>query len=259
MTMRDFEGKVVLVTGGSSGLGAAACVEFARRGAKVVVAARRKAHSDAVVRQIAEAGGEGFFVQTDVSKSADIQAMVAQTVEKFKRLDCAFNNAGITGPTLTPVAEIDEKGWDETMAVNLKAVWLCMKYEILAMLKAGKGAIVNCSSMYGVVAGDVGHAAYCASKFAVIGLTKVAAVDYGQQGIRVNAVSPGFVHSEMVDPYVENAPELMKALTSRHSAMNRLGEASEVAAGVAWLCSDAASFVNGTVLRMDGGETTRLY
>ena len=112
--------------------------------------------------------------------------------------------------------------------------------------------------MYGV-AGDVGHAAYCASKSAVIGLTKVAAVDYGQQGIRVNAVSPGFVHSEMVDPYVENAPELMKASTSGHSAMNRLGEASEVAAGVAWLCSDAASFVNGTVLRMDGGETTRLY
>ena len=183
---------------------------------------------------------------------------MAQTVERFGRLDCAFNNAGITRPTLTPVAEIDEKGWDETMAVNLKAVWLCMKYEIPAMLNAGKGAIVNCSSMYGV-AGDVGHAAYCASKSAVIGLTKVAAVDYGQQGIRVNAVSPGFVHSEMVDPYVENAPELMKASTSRHSAMNRLGEASEVAAGVAWLCSDAASFVNGTVLRMDGGETTRLY
>jgi A-factor type gamma-butyrolactone 1'-reductase (1S-forming) len=259
MTMRDFEGKVVLVTGGSSGLGAAACVEFARRGAKVVVAARRKVQSDAVVRQIADAGGEGFFMQTDVSKSADIEAMVARTVEKFGRLDCAFNNAGITGPTLTPVAEIDEKGWDETMAVNLKAVWLCMKHEIPAMLKGGKGAIVNCSSMYGVVSGDVGHAAYCASKFAVIGLTKVAAVDYGQQGIRVNAVSPGFVHSEMVDPYVDNAPELMKALTSRHSAMNRLGEASEVAAGVAWLCSDAASFVNGTVLRMDGGETTRLY
>src|SRR6478672_439222 len=112
--------------------------------------------------------------------------------------------------------------------------------------------------MYGV-AGDVGHAAYCASKFAVIGLTKVAAVDYGQQGIRVNAVSPGFVHSEMVDPYVESAPDLMKSLVSRHSGMNRLGEGHEIAAGTVWVCSDAASFVNGTVLVMSGGETTRLY
>ncbi len=257
--MGAFDGKVVIVTGGSSGLGAAACVEFARQGAKVVVAARRKDQSEGVVRQIAEAGSEGFFVQTDVSKSADIEAMVARTVEKFGRLDCAFNNAGITGPTLTPVAEIEEKGWDETMNVNLKAVWLCMKYEIPAMLKNGKGAIVNCSSMYGLVTGDVGNAAYCASKYAVIGLTKAAAADYGQQGIRVNTVNPGFVHSEMVDPYVESAPEMMKALVSRHSAMNRLGEGHEVAAGVVWLCSDAASFVNGTTLQMDGGEATRLY
>jgi A-factor type gamma-butyrolactone 1'-reductase (1S-forming) len=257
--MKAFEGRVVIVTGGSSGLGAATAVEFARRGAKVVVAARRKDQSEAVVRQITEAGGEGFFVQTDVSKSADIETMVARTVERFGRLDCAFNNAGITGPTLTPVAEVEEKGWDETMNVNLKAVWLCMKYEIPAMLKGGKGAIVNCSSMYGLVTGDVGNAAYCASKYAVIGLTKVAAADYGQQGIRVNTVNPGFVHSEMVDPYVESAPELMKSLVSRHSAMNRLGEGHEIAAGVVWLCSDAASFVNGTVLQMDGGETTRLY
>jgi NAD(P)-dependent dehydrogenase (short-subunit alcohol dehydrogenase family) len=257
--MGAFDGKVVIVTGGSSGLGAAACVEFARQGAKVVIAARRKDQSESVVRQIEKAGGEGLFVQTDVSKGADIEAMVARTVEKFGRLDCAFNNAGITGPVMVPVADIEEKSWDETMNINLKAVWLCMKYEIPAMLKGGKGAIVNCSSMYGLKPGDVGNAPYCASKFGVIGLSKSAAVDYGQQGIRVNAVSPGFVHSEMVDPYVESAPDLMKSLVSRHSGMNRLGEGHEIAAGAVWLCSDAASFVNGTVLVMSGGETTRLY
>jgi NAD(P)-dependent dehydrogenase (short-subunit alcohol dehydrogenase family) len=257
--MKAFDGRVAIVTGGSSGLGAATAVEFARQGAKVVVAARRRDQSEAVVRQIVSAGGEAFFVQTDVSKTADIEAMVARTLEKYGRLDCAFNNAGITGPTLTPVAEIEEKAWDETLNVNLKAVWLCMKYEIPAMLKGGKGAIVNCSSMYGLVTGDVGNAPYCDSKYAVVGLTKTAAADYGQQGIRVNSVNPGFVHSEMVDPYVESAPELMKNLVSRHSAMNRLGEGHEIAAGVVWLCSDAASFVNGTTLQMDGGETTRLY
>jgi A-factor type gamma-butyrolactone 1'-reductase (1S-forming) len=257
--MKAFEGRVAIVTGGSSGLGAATAMEFARQGAKVVVAARRKGQSEAVVRQIVDAGGAAFFVQTDVSKSGDIEAMVAKTVERYGRLDCAFNNAGITGPVMVPVADIEEKGWDETMNVNLKAVWLCMKYEIRAMLKNGKGAIVNCSSMYGLVTGDVGNAPYCASKYAVVGLTKAAAADYGQQGIRVNTVNPGFVHSEMVDPYVESAPELMKNLVSRHSAMNRLGEGHEVAAGVVWMCSDAASFVNGTTLQMDGGETTRLY
>jgi NAD(P)-dependent dehydrogenase (short-subunit alcohol dehydrogenase family) len=160
---------------------------------------------------------------------------------------------------MIPVAEIEEEAWDELLNTNLKSVWMCMKYEILAMLKQGKGSIVNISSIYGFKPADVGAAPYCTSKFGVIGLSKSAAVDYAQQGIRVNVVSPGYVRSGMVDPNVEAAPELEKAIISRHSAMNRRGEAEEVAEAITWLCSDEAGFVNGAVLPVDGGDTTRLY
>jgi NAD(P)-dependent dehydrogenase (short-subunit alcohol dehydrogenase family) len=160
---------------------------------------------------------------------------------------------------MVPLAEIDEEAWDELMNTNLKAVWMCMKYEILAMLKQSKGAIVNISSIYGFKPSDVGHAPYCTSKFGLIGLSKTAAIDYAQQGIRVNVVSPGFMHSEMVDPYVASAPELMNRLVSRYSALNRLGHAAEAAEAITWLCSDAARFVNGAVLPVDGGDTSRLY
>jgi NAD(P)-dependent dehydrogenase (short-subunit alcohol dehydrogenase family) len=231
MLMKTFEGKVVIVTGGSSGLGAAAALQFAREGASVVVAARRSDKSQEIVRQIEAVGAAGHFVQTDVGKRADIEALVAGTVAKFGRLDCAVNNAGISGPVFVPVAEIEEETWDAVMNINLKAVWMCMKYEIPAMLKHGKGAIVNVSSIYGFKPSDVGHAPYCTSKFGVIGLSKTAAIDYAQQGIRVNVVSPGFAHSD----------------------------AEEVAAAITWLCSDAASFVNGAVMAVDGGDTTRLY
>jgi len=175
--MKTFEGKVAIVTGGSSGIGAAAALLFAREGAKVVIAARRSDKSEAVARQIAALGGEALFIRTDVTKRTEIEAMVEGTLAKFGRLDCAFNNAGITGPALTPVAEIEEKSWDELMNINLKAVWMCMKYEIPAMLKQGKGAIVNNSSIYGSKPSDIGHAPYSTSKFAVIGLSKAAAVD----------------------------------------------------------------------------------
>lgn len=257
--MNTFAGKVVIVTGASSGLGQAAALKFARDGAKVVVAARREDKGHAVVQQIEALGGEGLFIKTDVTRQTDIEALIDGTVARFGKLDYAVNNAGITGPVQVPVAEIDEQAWDELMNTNLKAVWMCMKYEILAMLTQGQGAIVNISSIYGFKPSDIGGAPYSASKFALIGLSKSAAIDYAQQGIRVNVVSPGFTHSEMVDPYVEAAPELMKAVVSRHSAMNRLGEAAEVAEAIAWLCSDAARFVNGAVLPVDGGDTTRLY
>jgi NAD(P)-dependent dehydrogenase (short-subunit alcohol dehydrogenase family) len=258
-TMKRLQDQVILVTGGSSGLGATAALLLAEEGAKVAIAARRRDKGEEVLRQIEVAGGEALFVQADVMRRADIEAMTAQTIERFGRLDGAVNNAGITGPTMTPIADIDEEGWDAALNTNLKGVWLCMKYQIPAMLKQGKGSIVNMSSIYGLRGSDLGAAAYCASKFGVIGLTKTAAIDYADKGIRVNAVCPGFTHSEMVDPYVEDEPELMKAAVSRHSAMNRLGESSEVAEVIAWLLSDTASFVSGAALPVGGGDTTRLY
>lgn len=257
--MKTFEGKVVIVTGASSGLGEAAALKFAQEGATVVVAARREDKSQTVVQKIEALGAEGLFIKTDVTKRADIEALVDGTVAKFGKLDCAVNNAGITGPVMVPLAEIEEDAWDELMNTNLKAVWMCMKYEILAMLKQGKGSIVNISSIYGSKPSDVGHAPYCASKFGLIGLSKTAAIDYAQQGIKVNVVSPGYTHSEMVDPYVEAAPDVIKAVVSRHSALNRLGIAEETAEAIVWLCSDASRFVNGAVLPVDGGDTSRLY
>ncbi len=257
--MKRLQDKIILVTGGSSGLGAATALLLASEGAKIAIAARRLDKGKQVLSEIESAGGEGLFIQADMTRRADIESMTAQTIARFGRIDGAVNNAGITGPTLTPVADIDEEGWDETLNTNLKGVWLCMKYQIPAMLAQGKGSIINMSSIYGLRPSDLGAAAYCASKFGVIGLTKTAAIDYADKGIRVNAVCPGFTHSEMVDPYVESDPEMMKAVVSRHSAMDRLGEANEVAEAVAWLLSDAASFVSGAALTVGGGGATRLY
>jgi A-factor type gamma-butyrolactone 1'-reductase (1S-forming) len=257
--MRRFEGRVVIVTGASSGIGEAAATQFGAQGAKVVVAARRVDKGEQVVRRIEEAGGEAVFMQTDVTRRAEVEALVERTVARYGRLDCAVNNAGISGPVLTPVADIEEEGWDTLMNTNLKAVWMCMKYEIRAMLQQPppvRASIVNISSIYGFKASDLGHAPYCASKFALIGLSKSAAIDYAQQGIRVNVVAPGFTHSEMVD----SAPvELLQTVALKYSAMNRLGEADETAEAITWLCSDAARFVNGAVLPVDGGDTARLY
>lgn len=211
------------------------------------------------MEKIKALGAEGLFIKTDVTKRADIEALIDGTVAKIGKLDCAVNNAGITGPVMVPVAEIEEEGWDEVMNTNLKRVWLCMKYEILAMLKQGKGSIVNISSVYGSKPNDVGHAPYSASKFGLVGLSKTAAVDYAQHGIKINVVAPGFTHSEMVDPYVEAAPDVIQAVVSRYSALNRFGFAEETAEAIVWLCSDASRFVNGAVLPVDGGDTSRLY
>ncbi len=257
--MKRLQDKVVLVTGASSGLGAATAVLMAAEGAKVAVAARRADRGEALVAQIEAAGGEGLFVQTDVTRTGDVEAMVAATAARFGRLDGAVNNAGITGPVMKLMAEITEDEWDTTLDCNLKAVFMCMKFEIPAMLAGGGGAIVNMSSMYGLKPSDLSHAPYCASKYGVVGLSQTAAIDYADQGIRVNAVCPAFIHSEMVDPYVENAPDLMRAVIARHSAMNRLGEADEVAQAICWLISDAAGFISGAALPIGGGETTRIY
>jgi len=249
----SFKGKVALVTGASSGLGEATAIKFAEEGARVVIAARREEQSAQVVKKITALGGEAIFVRADVSRAADIEAMVKTAVQKFGRLDCAVNNAGISGPRLTPLADVTEAQWDEIMGINLKGVWLCMKHEINAMLANGGGAIVNVASIYGYKPSDMGHAPYATSKHAVVGLTKSAAVDYGQKAIRINAVAPGFTRSEMVNPERPRAAEHYKMLVARHSSMNRLATAEEAANAIVWLCSDAASFVNGAVLAVDGG------
>jgi NAD(P)-dependent dehydrogenase (short-subunit alcohol dehydrogenase family) len=252
--MHGLDGKVILVTGGTSGLGAATARLLAARGARVALTGRRRAQGEAVVAEIGAAGGEALFVEADVTKAADCAAMVARTLERFGRLDGAFNNAGISGRPGTPAARIEEELWNAVIATNLTGVWLSMKHEIPALLAAGGGAIVNNSSIYGLMGSDVGHAAYAAAKFGVIGLTKTAANDYGRRGIRVNAVCPGFCHSEMVDPQVEARPDTFAQVIRRHSAMNRLGEANEVAEAVAWLLSDASSFVSGVALPVQGGD-----
>jgi A-factor type gamma-butyrolactone 1'-reductase (1S-forming) len=257
--MKTFAGKVALVTGGSSGLGEATALKFAAEGASVVIAARRAEQSTRVVERILAAGGEAHFVQTDISRGDDVERLMAATVDRFGRLDCAVNNAGVSGPRFTPIAEVSEEQWDQVMNVNLRGVWLCMKHEIPAMLRGGGGAIVNIASIYGLKPADMGHAAYAASKHAVVGLTTSAACDYGQMSIRVNAVAPGFTHSEMVDMNRPRAAEGYNKLIARHSGMKRLGNAEEAANAIVWLCSGEASYVNGAVLTVDGGGATRLY
>jgi NAD(P)-dependent dehydrogenase (short-subunit alcohol dehydrogenase family) len=257
--MKLFAGKVALVTGASSGLGEATAVRFAEEGAKVVIAARRAEQSARVVERIRALGGEALFVSADVSRAADVEAMIKGALQKFGRLDCAVNNAGISGPRYTPVADVSEAQWDEVMNTNVKGVWLCMKHEIPAMLGSGGGSIVNVASIYGMKPSDAGTAAYSTSKHAVIGLTTSAASDYGQMAIRINAVAPGFTRSEMVNPERPGAAERYQALLSRHSGMKRLGKAEETANAIVWLCSEQASYVNGAVLAVDGGGATRLY
>lgn len=256
--MANLNNKSVLITGGSSGLGAAAAILTAGDGAKVAIAARRRVQGEEVVRKIEAAGGEAFFIEADVTQSTDVERMVGEVVKRYGRLDCAVNNAGVANPFVA-VADIEEEDWNTTIAVNLTGVWLCMKYEIRAMLISGGGSIVNISSIYGQKPSDVGHSAYSASKHGVIGLSGSAAIDYAKNGIRVNSVCPGYCHSEMVDPAFEALPELAQALLKRHSAAERLGKSDEAAATMAWLCSDESSFVNGAALTVDGGTTTRLY
>ncbi|HVN97104.1 MAG TPA: glucose 1-dehydrogenase [Syntrophorhabdaceae bacterium] len=251
---KSFEGKVVLVTGGSSGIGKATALAFAAEGAKVVVASRSVVPLRDTVRMIEEAGGTGMFVQCDVSKATEVEAMVKTTVEAYGRLDCAFNNAG-GGAVGTPsalIADCAEADWDKEINVNLKGVWLCMKYEIPQMLKQGIGAIVNTSSVAGLIVNRPGRAAYASAKHAVIGLTKAAAVEYAKAGIRVNAVCPGPTTVPWIEKLLDARPE-MKEPFMEGCLLRRLGGPEEVAQAVLWLCSNAASFVTGIAMPVDGG------
>ncbi len=241
---------VVLITGGTSGIGRAAALAFARRGDYIAIAGRRASEGEETARLARESGGDAIFVQTDVAVASEIEALVARTVERWGRLDCAFNNAGITGETAR-TADCTEENWHRTIAVNLTAVWLSMKYEILQMLKQGRGVIVNNASTAGLV-GMRGGPAYSASKGGVVQLTRTAAIEYAKRGIRVNAVCPGFIETPMTDAHARVNPDL-EPWIRKIQPMGRLGTADEVAEAVVWLCSDAASFVTGHALAIDGG------
>lgn len=252
MSAMAFDGKVVLVTGAASGIGRAAALSFAREGARVVVSDVDAVGGGETVAMIGQAGGEAAFIRADVSKSADVQTLVAGVVERYGRLDCAFNNAGIEIEH-RPLAEADEATFDRIMNVNVKGVWLCMKYEIAQMLAQGGGVIVNTASVAGLV-GAPTQPIYAASKHAVVGMTRTAAAEYGRAGIRINAVCPGIIRTPMMDRAIEREPRRGKAVEKVHP-IGRLGEAQEIANAALWLCSDSASFVTGHQLAVDGGLT----
>jgi NAD(P)-dependent dehydrogenase (short-subunit alcohol dehydrogenase family) len=254
---KRFKGKVVIVTGASAGIGQAAAIEFAKEGARVAVVARRAAEGEATVRQIRAVGGDAMFIKADVAKASEVEAMVATTVTAWGQLDCAFNNAGIGGDALIPTAQHTEANWDAVMAINLKGVFLCMKYQIPEMLKRGRGAIVNNSSVFGLIGSTAGHAPYAASKHGVIGLTKSAAIEYAKLGIRVNALCPGWTHSEMVDGALEAHPEVGTKITTVDVPMARIADPIEIARVAVWLCSDDAGYVTGQAFAPDGGWTAQ--
>ena len=240
---KRFEGKVVIVTGATSGIGREAALQFAAQGASVVLAARRQALGADVVACIRQQGGEALFVQTDVTNEASLQNMVAATIGAYGRLDCAFNNAGIAGEAMKPTAEHSRENWDAVLATNLTGVWLSLKCQIPALLKSGGGAIVNNSSTYGLKPSTAGHVPYAVAKHGVIGLTRTAAIEYAKAGLRVNAICPGWTHAEMVDPALAALPEQLGALISQDVPMGRVAEAAEIAGAVLWLCSPEASYV----------------
>lgn len=247
---RRVEGKVALVTGGASGIGRATALAFAREGAKLVVADMNVEGGQQTVHMITEQGGEAIWVQTDVTQPTAVKALISKTVETYGRLDCAHNNAGISGGGHALTAEYSEERWHQVIAVNLTGVWLCMKYEIPQILSQGSGAIVNTASVAGLIGGR-GLAAYVASKHGVVGLTKTAALEYAQQGIRVNCVCPGVIHTPMTARGLSDPERRARIIATE--PIGRVGTPEEVAEAVVWLCSDAASFVTGHTMTVDGG------
>ena len=248
------EGKVALVTGGATGIGRAAALLFAREGARVLVSDIDAAAGAATAEAIREAGGEADFQAADVSDEEQVRRLVARCSERFGRLDCAMNNAGITGPT-APVQAIELPDWNRTLAVNLGGVFLCMKHELPVMQRQGAGAIVNTASGAGIVATPF-MASYCASKHAILGLTKTAAVENARSGVRINAICPGSTDTPMLRASMKLDPSVEKMILASMPG-GRLGRAEEIAEAAVWLCSERASFVSGESLLVDGGSVAR--
>lgn len=244
------DGKVGLVTGAGSGIGRASALTFAREGAKVAVSDVVIEGGQETVRLIQQAGGEARFFAADVSKAAQVEKLIQDIVATYGRLDCAHNNAGIEG-ALAPTEEYPEDQWDKVLAVNLKGVWLCMKYQIPQMLSQGGGAIVNTASGAGLI-GVAGMSAYVASKHGVVGLSKTAALEYAKSNIRVNSVCPGVIQTPMVERITGDSPQMGEALVAAEP-IGRIGKPEEIAEAVVWLCSDSASFVTGHAMSVDGG------
>ncbi len=252
--MGEFDGKVAIVTGASSGIGRAAAVAFAREGARVVVVARREAECAGTVALIEQAGGQGMYVCADVSREAEVAQIVNRTLTAYGRLDFAFNNAGIEG-VLGPVTEQTEENYDATFAVNVKGVLFCMKHEIPPMLKQGAGVIVNCASVGGMV-GFPGASVYSASKHAVLGLTRSAALETARHGVRINAVSPCATDTSMFERFTGHDPSVQGEI-AQSIPMGRVGLAEEMAGAVLFLCSNRATFMAGQSVTVDGGLTAQ--
>jgi NAD(P)-dependent dehydrogenase (short-subunit alcohol dehydrogenase family) len=252
--VQDFAGKVALVTGAGSGIGRAAAELFAARGAKVVVAEMRPGAGRETVARIASAGGDALFVETDVTQESAVKNMIEATIAHFGRLDCAFNNAGYGG-TYMPFWELTAEEWDHTIDTTLKSAFLCMKHEIIHMLSAGGGAIVNTASGAGFIASP-GMPAYTAAKHGVLGLMKVAAKELAGHNIRVNAICPGITDTPMMRAFIGNDAALEKLMMDT-SPMGRMGRPEEMAEAAVWLCSDSASFVSGESMLVDGASVCR--
>ncbi len=247
-------GKIALVTGAGSGIGRATSLIFAREGAKLTLADIVAEGGEETLTMVKRDGAEAIFVRTDVSRLADVEQLIARTVSSFGRIDCAFNNAGIDGK-MANTADCTEDVWNRTIAVNLTGVFFCMKAEIAQMLKQGGGAIVNTASAAGLT-GSPGLPAYVASKHGVVGLTRAAAIEYGRVKIRVNCVCPGPIRTPMLNRLLSHRPEMEQRFASAEP-LKRLGEPHEIGEAVAWLCSDAASYVTGHAMSVDGGYLAR--
>jgi NAD(P)-dependent dehydrogenase (short-subunit alcohol dehydrogenase family) len=245
--------KVVVVTGGSAGIGKAAALAFGKQDYKVVISGRRAEVGEETVHEITGAGGDAIFVKADMSVEKDVEALIKTTLQHYGHLDSAFNNAGVEG-TGVPLINVLEADWDRVLDNNLKSVWLSMKYEIPHMQDKG-GAIVNNSSVLGQI-GRPNTSVYAASKAGIIGLTKAAAIEYAKAGIRINAVAPGVVKTDMTDRAFGESEQMAQALAAQHP-IGRIGQSDEIANSVLWLCSDAASFVTGQIISVDGGLTTQ--